>query len=113
MSQTGIDSLRIVFSLQLRLIHADKVLPLACVLAKTIVRDAVKPCGKPRFTAKAPNVLVSANEGFLREIVGQREVCAGELPQQATHTGLMPAHELAECVLIVIEKNSRNKIRIS
>jgi hypothetical protein len=35
------------------------------------------------------------------------------LSKEATHTGLMPAHELAEGVLIVINKNSRDKVRIS
>jgi hypothetical protein len=35
------------------------------------------------------------------------------LSKQTTHTGLMPAHELAESVLIVIDKNSCDKVRIS
>src|SRR5207253_9656469 len=52
-SQTRIDSLRIVFRLQLRLIDADKLFAFARILAKTVVSDSVKPCGKSRLTAKA------------------------------------------------------------
>jgi hypothetical protein len=113
MPQTRIDSLRIVLRLQLRLIDADKLFAFARILAKTIVSDPVKPCGKSRFTAKAPDVLVSANKSFLREIVGQGNVCACKLPKQTAHAGLVPPHQLAERVLIVIGKNSRDKVRIS
>jgi hypothetical protein len=98
--------------LQLLLVHAHKLFAPARVLAKTIVGDAVKPCGETRFTAKAPNVLVSPDKRFLREIVGKRDVCPGKLAQQTTHSGLMPANELAERVLIIIDKDSRDKVRI-
>jgi len=113
MSQTGIDSLRIVLRLQQLLVHADKLFAFARILAKTVVSDSVKPCGKSRFAAKAPDVLVSANKGFLPEIIGQGNVCACELSKQAAHIGLMPPHQLAKRVLIVIDKNSRDKVRIS
>src|SRR5438128_249726 len=113
MSQTGIDSLRIMLRLQLRLIHADKLFAFARILAKTVVSDSVKPCGKSRLAAKAADVLVSANKGFLCEIVGQGNVCACELPKQTAHAGLVPPHQLAERVLVVIGKNSRDKVRIS
>ena len=112
-SQTRIDSLRIVFRLQQLLIHADKLFAFARILAKTVVSDSVKPCGKSRFTTKAADVLVNPNESFLRQIVGQGNVCACELSKQTTHAGLMAAHQLAERVLIVIGKNSRDKVRIS
>ena len=112
-SQTRIDSLRIVFRLQLRLIDADKLFAFARILAKTVVSDSVKPCGKSRFTAEAADVLVHAKKSFLRQIIGQRDVCACELSKQTAHTGLMAAHQLAERVLIVIGKNSRDKVRIS
>jgi hypothetical protein len=105
-SQTRIDSLRIMFCLQHVLIHADKLFAAPRILAKTIVSDAVKPGGKPRFTAKAPNILVSANKTLLREIIGQGDIRAGELSKDAAHTGLMATHKLAERVLIVIDKNS-------
>src|SRR5438094_9353473 len=99
--------------LQQLLIHADKLFAFACVLAKTIVSDPVKPCGKSRFTAKAPDVLVCSNKGFLREIIRQRNICACKLSKQTAHARLVPPHELAERVLIVIGKNSRDKVRIS
>ena len=47
------------------------------------------------------------------EIVSQSDVRSGELPQQTAHAGLMPTHQLAEGMLIVIGKNSRDEIRIS
>ena len=111
--QTGIDGLRIMLRLQQRLIHADKLFAFARVLAKTVVSDSVKPCGKSRLAAKAPDVLISAKKSFLREIIGQRNICACELSKQTAHTGLMAPHQLAERVLIVIDKNSRDKVRIS
>jgi hypothetical protein len=112
MPQTSIDSLRIMLRLQLLLVHADKLLAAARVLAKTIVGNAVKPRGEARFAPKAADIFVSANKAFLREIVGERDICPGELPQQTTHSGLMPAHELAERVLIIIDKDSGDKVRI-
>jgi hypothetical protein len=111
--QTRIDSLRIVLRLQLRLIDADEFLAFARILAKTIVSDPVKPCGKSRLTAKAPDVPVCPKKGFLREIIRQGNICACKLPKQTTHAGLMPPHQLTERVLIVIGKNSRDKVRIS
>jgi len=64
-SQTGIDSVRILFCLPLFLIHANQFLATARVLAKAIVGDSIKPCGKPRFTAKAADVFVGAEKSFL------------------------------------------------
>src|SRR5881394_2616475 len=113
MSQTRIDTRRILLGLPLLLIHADQLLATARVLAKTVVRDSIKPRGKSRFTPKVSNILVSSQKGFLCKVIGQSDVCAGELPQQTAHTGLMAAHEFAEGVLIVIGKNSRNEVRIS
>ena len=112
-SQTRIDSLRIVLRLQLRLVHADQFFAFARILAKTVVSDSVKPCGKSRFTTEAADVLVNANKSFLRQIVGQGNVCARELSKQTAHARLVPPHQLAERVLIVIGKNSRDKVRIS
>src|SRR4029077_4460289 len=82
-------------------------------LAKAIVRDSIKPCGKPRFTAKAADVFVGAEKSFLRKVICQSQVRASELAQKTAHTRLMPPHEFAEGVLIVIGKNSCNEVRIS
>jgi len=112
-SQTGIDSVRVLFSLPLLLIHTNQFFPAARVLAKAIVCNSIKPCGKPRFTAKALDVFISPKKSFLCEVIGQSDVCAGELSQKTSNTGLMAAHEFAEGVLIVIGKNSRDEVRIS
>jgi hypothetical protein len=112
-SQTGINTLRILFCLPLVFIHAHQLLATARVLAKAIVGDSIKPCRKSRFTAKAADVFVSSEKSFLREVICQSDVCAGELAQQTAHARLMPPHEFAESVLIVIGKNSRNEVSIS
>src|SRR6266487_2081725 len=112
-SQTRIDSLRIMLRLQLRLIHADKLFAFARILAKTVVSDSVKPGRKSRLTAEAADVLVRAKKSFLRQIIGEGNVCACELSKQTAHAGLVPPHQLAERVLVVITKNSRDKVRIS
>jgi hypothetical protein len=112
MSQTGVDSLWIVLRLQQLLIHADKLFAFARILAKTVIGNSVKPCGKSRFAAKAADVLVRANKSFLCQIIGQGNICACELSKQTAHAGLVPAHQLAKRVLIFIGKNSRDKVRI-
>src|SRR5919204_149803 len=66
----------------LRFIDTDQFLASSSVLAKTVVRDSIKPRGKPRFAAKAADVLVSTKKSLLCKIVGQSNVGAGELPQQ-------------------------------
>jgi len=110
--QTGINSPRIVLGLQLLLIHADKLFAAARILAKTVVSDSVKPCGKARFTTKTPDVLVSPEKSFLRQIVGEGDICVRELPKQTAHARLVPPHQFAERVLIVVGKNSRDEARI-
>ena len=81
MSQTGIDSLRVCFRLPLLFIDPDQLFPSPGVFAKTIIGDPIEPGGKTRFSTKAANVFVSANKRFLRQIIGQGEITAGELPQ--------------------------------
>src|ERR1044071_803739 len=105
--------MRILFRLPLVFVHPDQLLPAPGVFPKAIVGDSIQPCGKPRFTAKAANVFVGPEKSFLRKIVGESDVRASELPQQTTNARLMPTHEFAERVLIVIGKNSRNEVRIS
>ena len=112
MSQSGIDGLRILLGCELCLIDSDQLLSLARVLAEAVVADAIKPGGELRFAAKAPDVFVSAQECFLGEIVGQSEIAAGELPEEAAHGRLMIAHELGKGVVIIFNKNPRDKIGI-
>jgi hypothetical protein len=112
-SQSGIDSPRILFCLPLLLIHAHQLFAAARIFAIAIVGDSIKPSGKSGFAAKAADVFVGPEKSFLCEVIGQRDVCASELPQQTAHARLMPPHEFAEGVLIVLGKNSRNQVSIS
>src|SRR5207302_835440 len=73
MSQTRIDTPRILLGLPLLLIHADQLLAAARVLAKTVVRDSIKPRGKSRFTPKASNILVSSEKSFLCKVIGPND----------------------------------------
>ena len=110
--QGGIDGLRILLSFQFCFIDSDELLPFAGFFAKTIIGDPIKPGGKFRFAPKAANVFVSAQEGFLGEVVGQGHVVARELSQETTDGRLMIAHQFAKGVMIIIEKNSRDKVGI-
>src|SRR5438093_13602316 len=92
-SQTSIDILRIMLRLQLRLIHADKLFALACILAKTVVSDSVKPGRKSRLTTEPADVLVRGKKSFLCQIVGQRNVGACTWPKQTPPARLVPPHQ--------------------
>ena len=104
--------MRVLFGLPLFFINPDKLLPFAGVFAKTIVSDPIKPGRKFRFASKTSNVFVGANEGVLREIVGKRDVAPSELAEQPAHARLMTTNQLAISVLVVINKNSRDKAGI-
>jgi len=65
--------------LELFLIDSHKFLPAARIFSKTIVGDPVKPRGKARFAAKTPDVLVSAQEGLLSEVICESNVGSGKL----------------------------------
>jgi hypothetical protein len=112
MSQRGIDCVRIAFRLEDRLINADEFLPLARIFPEAVVSDTVKPGGKFRFAAKAADVFISLNERLLREIVGQGEIVARELAEQTAHDRLMTAHEFSEGMVIILKKNSCDKVGI-
>lgn len=105
--------MRILLPLDLFLVDSHKFLPAARIFSKTIVSDSVKPRGKACFTAKAANVFIRAQECLLRQIVRQSNVRSSKLTEQAAHGGLMPSNQLTESVLVVIDKNSRDKVRIS
>ncbi len=102
----------IPLSLKLFLIDSDKFLASACVFPKTIVSDAIKPGRETGFTPEAADVFVRAQESVLRQIIRQLDIGAGELVQQTSYTRLMPPHQFAECVLIVIDKDSRDEVSI-
>jgi hypothetical protein len=111
--QTRVGNLRIPLPLDLFLVDSHKFLPPARIFSKAIVSDSVKPRGKACFTAKAANVFICAQECLLRQIVRQSNVRASKLTEQTAHGGLMPSNQLTESVLVVIDKNSRDKVRIS
>ncbi|MEY2601956.1 MAG: hypothetical protein QOJ36_1275 [Verrucomicrobiota bacterium] len=112
MSKTRIDRLRVLLRLPLLFIDADQLFSAARVLAKTIVGDSIKPGGEFRFATKSAQVFVGANKSVLGQIVRKRKVAARELAQQTANARLMPAHQLAKSVLVVIEKNSGDKCGI-
>src|SRR3979490_2781212 len=112
MSKTGVSRLRVQFALPSRFINADEFFSLARIFAKTIISDPIKPGRKFRFPPKAADVFVDAQKSFLSQIVGQRKVGPGELSKQTAHGRLMPTDQLAKGVLVVINKNSRDKVGI-
>jgi hypothetical protein len=58
-------------------------------------------------------MFVRSDERFLGEIVRQREVVSSELAEQSANARLMTTNQLAKSVLVVINKNSSDKVRIS
>jgi hypothetical protein len=97
----------------LRFINPDQLFATARVLPETIIGDPIKPGGKARFATKAADVFVSAQKSFLSKIIGEREIGSGKLAQQTSHTRLMPTDQLAKSVLVIIDKDSRDEVRIS
>ena len=112
MAESGIDSLRIMFRLQLSFIDANEFLSFARFLAETIVSDPVKPGREARFAPKAAQVFVGAQKRFLRQIVRERNICADKLAKQTSYAGLMISDQFREGVMVVIEKNAGNEICI-
>src|SRR5581483_6614533 len=112
-SQTGIGCLRIVLCLKLFFIDSHKFLAAAGIFSKTIVRDPIQPGGKTCFAAKTANVFVGSEERLLRQIVREGNICPSKLTKQTAHRGLMSSNQLTECMLVVIDKNSREEVRIS
>jgi hypothetical protein len=55
---------------------------------------------------------VGLEKGFLSKVVGQRKVGARKLPQKASNARLMPTDQLAKGVLVFIDKNTSDEIRI-
>jgi hypothetical protein len=102
-SQTGIDSLWIAFGLPLFFINSDEFLSLSRVFPKSVVSDPIEPRGETRFAAEAAKVLVSPQESFLGEIVGQGDIGSSKLPEQTSHARLMIPDQFRESVVIIIE----------
>jgi hypothetical protein len=112
MSERRIDRVRIAFRLEDGLINADKFLPLARIFPEAVISNPVEPGGEFRLAAKAADVFVGFNERLLRQIIGQREIAARELSEQTAHDRLMTAHEFSEGMVIILKKNSCDKVGI-
>jgi len=110
--QRRVDGLRILFGLKFRLVDSDQFLSFAGFLTKTVIGNAIKPGGKLRFSSKAPNVFVGAQESFLSEIIRQSNVGSRKLSEQAADRGLMIADQLGKGVVIIIDQNPRDQIGI-
>jgi hypothetical protein len=102
-----------MLGLELFLVNSHKFLPAARIFSKTIVGDPIKPRGKARFATKAANIFIGSQECLLGQIIGESDVCSGELTEQTAHSGLMSPNQLTESVLVVIDNNSRDEVRIS
>jgi len=113
MSESGIDGLRIMFGLQLSFIDANQFLSFPRFFPETIVGDSVKPGRKTRLAAKAPQVLVSLEKRFLRQIVGQGDVAPDQIPEQTSDARLMIPDQLRKRVVVVINKDTCNEVCIS
>ena len=78
--------------------------------------NSCKQCDKAGretgFTPKAADVFICAQESVLGEVIRERDIGARKLAQETSHTRLMPPHQFAECVLIVIDKDSRDEVAI-
>lgn len=104
--QGRVGGLWVLLGRELCFVDSDQFLSLAGVLAETVIGDAIEPGGKLRFTAKAADVLVSPQESFLSEIIGQSEIASRELSQQAADRGLVISHEFSKGVVIIFKKDS-------
>jgi len=111
-AQSGVGRLRIMPSFQLSLIDANELFSFAGFFAETVVSDPVEPGRKARFPAKTAEVLVSAQERLLREIVRERDIGADELAEQTSHARLVIPHQLRKGVVVVIEKNAGDEVCI-
>ena len=112
LSQGGVNGARVLLGFENCLIDADELLPPPRFLAEAVVSDAVKPGRKLGLAAEAPDVLERFEEGFLAEIIGEGGITARELTEQTADRRLMPAHELRERVVVIIEKDSGDEVCI-
>lgn len=112
MSESGIDGLGIVFGLQLSFIDANQLFSFAGFFAETVVGNPIKPGRETGLAAKAAEIFVGAQEGFLREIVRERNIGADQLAEQTSHARLMISDQLRESMVVVIDKNTSDEVCI-
>ena len=112
MAESGIDNLRIVFRFELSFIDANQFLSFPGFFPETIVGDPIEPGREPRLAAETAEILVGADEGFLRQIVRERNIAADELAEQTPDAGLVVAHQFGERVVVILKKNPGDKVCI-
>lgn len=112
MSESGIDRLGIVFGLELSFIDANEFLSFPRLFPKTVVSNPVKPGRKTRFAAKAAQIFVSLEKGFLREVVREGDIRPNQIAEQTSHARLVIPDQLRKGVVVVINKNARNEVCI-
>lgn len=78
-------------------------------IAPMVVRDAEQPCQKTGSCLEPREALPGTDERILREIVGQRGVTLGQMPEEATHGRLMAAYEFPEGRLILIQQRANDQ----
>jgi hypothetical protein len=112
MAESGIDGLRVVFRFQLSFIDANQFLSFPRFFPETIVGDPVKPGRETGFAAKAAKVFVGPQKRFLREIICERNIGADQLAEQTSDTRLVIPDQLRKSVVVVVDQNACNEIRI-
>jgi hypothetical protein len=112
MTESGIDGLWVVFGLQLSFIDANQFLSFPGLFAETIVGNPIKPGRKPGLAPEAAEIFVSAQKGFLGEIVRERNIGPDQLPEQTSHARLMIPHQLSEGMMVIIDKNTSDEVCI-
>ena len=55
---------------------------------------------------------ISSQESLLGQVVRESDVRPGKLAQQTSHGRLVPADQFAEGMLVFIDKNASNEVRI-
>ena len=112
MAKGGIDGLGIMFGLQLSFIDANELLPFSRLFPEAVVGDSVKPRGKAGFPAEAAKIFVGPQEGFLGEVIGERDVRPNQLAEQTSHARLVIPDQLRKGVMVVINNDTRNEVCI-
>lgn len=82
-------------------------------VAKMVVRDPEQPRAKICFVAKVREPAISADEGFLREVVGACAVTAGEVTQKPAHRRLVTLHEFTERIAVVVNERACDELSVS
>ncbi len=84
----------------------------AAGIAKMIVGDAEQPGQKPGVAAVERETAIGLQESFLREVVGEGVVAAGELSQKTPDGGLVAQDQFAESRAVIVAERPRDQFWI-